>query len=255
MRELDKVKVGAFVAQLRRERGWTQKELAGRLFVSDKAVSKWERGASLPDIALLEPLAQVLGVTVTELLRGERMGETPLEKGEVEELVTAAARLSAQEQERLVGRRKHWRAAWVVCVLAAILEVWWLSALGFTLSVLLDGVLVVEGLTLGFGFYFCFLAKETLPAFYDQNRLNFYSDGIFRMNLPGVRFHNSNWPHIVKAARGWLLGTAVVFPILYAVAWSLLPAALWNGGAALFLQLAGCLSFFLPVMAAGKKYE
>lgn len=46
MFELDKKSFGAFVAQLRREKGWTQKELAQRLFVSDKAVSKWETGAS-----------------------------------------------------------------------------------------------------------------------------------------------------------------------------------------------------------------
>lgn len=46
MFELDKKSFGAFVAQLRREKGWTQKELAQRLFVSDKAVSKWETGVS-----------------------------------------------------------------------------------------------------------------------------------------------------------------------------------------------------------------
>ena len=53
----------------------TQKELAQRLFVSDKAVSKWERGLSMPDVALLAPLSELLGVTVTELLRGQRTQE------------------------------------------------------------------------------------------------------------------------------------------------------------------------------------
>ena len=45
--ELDKSSFGRFLAQLRREKGWTQKDLAERLYVSDKAVSKWERGGSL----------------------------------------------------------------------------------------------------------------------------------------------------------------------------------------------------------------
>ena len=64
---LDKEKVGAFLAQLRKEKGYTQKELAEKLWVSDKAVSKWERALSMPDIALLTPLARCLGVSVTEL--------------------------------------------------------------------------------------------------------------------------------------------------------------------------------------------
>ena len=50
----------------------TQKELAAALHVSDRAVSKWERGAGFPDISLLEPLADALGLGVLDLLRGER---------------------------------------------------------------------------------------------------------------------------------------------------------------------------------------
>ena len=51
MFEIDKAKFGAFVAQLRKEKGLMQKELAEKLYVSDKAVSKWERGLSIPDVA------------------------------------------------------------------------------------------------------------------------------------------------------------------------------------------------------------
>ena len=60
MYELDKAAFGQFLAQLRREKGMTQKELAATLYVSDKAVSKWERGLSVPDISLLVPLAEQL---------------------------------------------------------------------------------------------------------------------------------------------------------------------------------------------------
>lgn len=62
---------GAAIRALREKRGDTQKELAEKLSVSDKAVSKWETGRGLPDITLLEPLAKTLGVSVTELLSGE----------------------------------------------------------------------------------------------------------------------------------------------------------------------------------------
>lgn len=64
MYELNKTAFGSFLAQLRREKGMTQKELAACLYVSDKAVSKWERGLSVPDISLLVPLAEQLNVTV-----------------------------------------------------------------------------------------------------------------------------------------------------------------------------------------------
>lgn len=59
MYTIDKERFGQFVAQLRREKGLTQKELAQKLYLSDKAVSKWERGLSIPDVALLPPLWRI----------------------------------------------------------------------------------------------------------------------------------------------------------------------------------------------------
>ncbi len=65
-------KIGEFISFLRKEKGLTQIELAEKLFVTDKAVSKWERGLSLPDITVLEKLASELDVKVEEILHGER---------------------------------------------------------------------------------------------------------------------------------------------------------------------------------------
>lgn len=65
-------KIGQFIAELRKEKQLTQKELALQVGVTDKAVSKWERGLSCPDIALLAPLSEILEVSVMELLNGER---------------------------------------------------------------------------------------------------------------------------------------------------------------------------------------
>lgn len=59
------------ISQRRKEKGMTQKQLADKLGVTDKAVSKWERGNGYPDITYLEPLAEALGVTVSELLKGK----------------------------------------------------------------------------------------------------------------------------------------------------------------------------------------
>lgn len=76
MFEIDKKSFGEFISMLRKEKSMTQKDLASRLLVSDKAVSKWETGNSMPDITLLVPLAEVLEVTVTELLECKRIEKT-----------------------------------------------------------------------------------------------------------------------------------------------------------------------------------
>ena len=70
---MDSNKMGAFIAQVRKERGLTQLELAQKINVTDKAVSKWERGVGFPDIKIIEALAEALGVSVSELMNGERM--------------------------------------------------------------------------------------------------------------------------------------------------------------------------------------
>lgn len=70
---MDAIKVGEHIARLRKEKGLTQLELADQLHVTDKAVSRWERGVGLPDIQTIEPLAAALGVDVLEIMRGEAL--------------------------------------------------------------------------------------------------------------------------------------------------------------------------------------
>ena len=66
--------MGRFISELRKSHQMTQKELAAKLNVTDKAVSKWERGLSYPDISLLTPLSDIFDVTASELLNGEKNG-------------------------------------------------------------------------------------------------------------------------------------------------------------------------------------
>lgn len=65
-------KTGKFIQELRKERNLTQRALSDILGVTDQAVSKWERGKSFPDVSMLKPLGEALGVSVSELLDGER---------------------------------------------------------------------------------------------------------------------------------------------------------------------------------------
>ena len=68
---MDRYITGAVIRRLRENKHMTQEELAERVFVSSKAVSKWETGQGFPDISLIEPLAEALGISVIELLSGE----------------------------------------------------------------------------------------------------------------------------------------------------------------------------------------
>lgn len=91
---------GALIRELRKEKGLTQKELAQRLHVTDRAVSKWERGLCAPDIALLEPLAQALGATVLELISGAKA-----KQGARPENVDSAVQEVLRYSEREITRK------------------------------------------------------------------------------------------------------------------------------------------------------
>lgn len=74
---MDTKKTGLLISQARKEQGLTQKELAEQLHVSDRTVSKWERGAGFPDVTLLEPISDTLGLPVQCLLLGTRELNAP----------------------------------------------------------------------------------------------------------------------------------------------------------------------------------
>ena len=114
---MDAQKTGRLIAEARKERGLTQKDLAQALHVSAQAVSKWERGLNFPDLTLLEPLGERLGLTVSELLAGAR-GEEP-----GEELLRDSLRLVLTQ----VGNKLcRWKRLALACLgaLLAIALVW-----------------------------------------------------------------------------------------------------------------------------------
>ena len=208
MYQIDKTSWGAFVARLRKEKGLTQKELAQRLLVSDKAVSKWETGTSLPDTQLLIPLSEQLGVTVTELLMGKRMEQpTPMAPDQVEDLLQTAVRATGREKLPRAwqeGPRWKWRYAVALPVGAAgMATVIWLSWRADCLPFVLPGCLTMTFLCAFFGAYACFFAPTRLPAWYDAHPMELFYDGPIRMHLMGLKLHNGNWPYVLRALRWW----------------------------------------------------
>lgn len=80
---MDQIKTGNFIAQMRKEKGLTQIQLADKLFISNKTVSKWETGKGMPEVSLMLPLCEALGINVNELLTGEKIStENYKEKAE-----------------------------------------------------------------------------------------------------------------------------------------------------------------------------
>lgn len=109
---MEKETLGAFVCELRKEKQMTQKEMAEKLGITDKAISKWERGLSYPDISMLEPIAELLDVSVMELLQGQRIQkETTLTVQEAQKMVDDSLILSDSEIHR-----KHIRSKTVILV-------------------------------------------------------------------------------------------------------------------------------------------
>lgn len=250
MFEIDKQKFGAFIASLRREKGLTQKELAQQLFISDKAVSKWETGNSIPDTILLVPLAEIFGVTVTELLMCQRMEqECEMDSQQVENVVKTAISYSDQKPVRAYQVNNKWGRRYVLALTVCCIELFISVMRGYVTT----GLFVVTGLGITFGAYYSFLAVVKLPAYYDENRICLYSDLGFEMSFPGLAFNNRNWQHILDAGRIWAIVSMTVYPLLNAVLLFFLQE-IWF--LELFLVLPVTLGgIFIPTYIVGKKYE
>ena len=95
---MDQGKTGKFIAGERKRKGLTQKQLAETLSISDKTISKWERGGGFPEVSLLLPLCRELDITVNELLAGERVSPEDYQKKAEENMMNLVK--EAQESRK-----------------------------------------------------------------------------------------------------------------------------------------------------------
>lgn len=120
---MDLVKIGKYLAEKRKGLGMTQKQVAEQLGMSDKSVSKWERGVCLPDVSLYEELCALLGVSLNEFLAGEDIPQEDIVRRSEDNLI-AVTKDSKHRQRNL-------RAALaVVCAVAVLIA----AVLGYTVS-------------------------------------------------------------------------------------------------------------------------
>ena len=119
---MNKERLGNFISGERRNLGLTQRDLAAALHVTDKAVSKWERGMSYPDVTLLEPLAAALDLTVEELMACRRQARMVRKGAEetVKEQETVQGLLDISRDSVRKERRRSWKRLAAVLVLLAV---------------------------------------------------------------------------------------------------------------------------------------
>jgi transcriptional regulator with XRE-family HTH domain len=110
---MDQLKIGKFIADCRKQKNLTQMQLAEKLGITDKAISKWERGIAMPDTSIMLELCDILGISVNELLSGERI-EMENNNQKNEQLLLDMAK----ELER--KNKTIWHAMWAIMTVSII---------------------------------------------------------------------------------------------------------------------------------------
>ena len=98
---MNQIQIGRFIAASRKAQGLTQRQLADKLGISDKTVSKWERGKGLPEVGLMLPLCASLDITVNDLLSGERVSDANYQK-KAEENIMDLMKENGENKRRML---------------------------------------------------------------------------------------------------------------------------------------------------------
>lgn len=106
---MDQIKIGRFLAELRRGENLTQEALAEKIGVTNKTISRWENGNYMPDIEMFQLLGQVFDVSVNELLAGQRLAEENEFRMQADKNIVAAMKESIFSQEE---QRAYWKRKW-----------------------------------------------------------------------------------------------------------------------------------------------
>ena len=110
---MDQIKIGRFIAECRKQQGLTQMQIADKLGITDKAISKWERGIAMPDSSIMLDLCEILNINVNELLSGEKIiMESSYQKNE--QLLLEMAK-ELEKKNKVI-----WNAMWAIMTVSII---------------------------------------------------------------------------------------------------------------------------------------
>ena len=110
---MDQIKIGKFIAECRKNANLTQMQLSEKLGITDKAISKWERGISMPDTSIMLELCDILGISVNELLSGEKIQMENNDQKNEQLLLEMAKELEKKN-------KTIWNAMWTIMTVSII---------------------------------------------------------------------------------------------------------------------------------------
>ena len=189
---MDQIKIGKFIASCRKEQGMTQAVLAEMLGISDRAISKWETGKSMPDSGIMLDLCELLKINVNELLSGERIMAEAYDKRAEENLL--AMRREVEEKNRQMLRTEYLIsfpaviAGLFMCFVAAYVELpVWVRATLIAVAVvmILTVAFIAVGIEQKAGYYECQKCHDRHIPTYWQTNLAMHI-GRTRYMMPGM---------------------------------------------------------------------
>lgn len=146
---MNQQKIGKFIAAVRKQKNLTQMQLAELLGITDRAVSKWENGRAMPDVSLMTPLCDILGITVNDLLSGERISMENSNQKQEQLLLDMAKEL---EQKN----KTIWHSMWAIMIV---------SIVGLLAGITVAAFLIPEGVW-QVVIILCITALFLIPCFY-----------------------------------------------------------------------------------------
>ena len=218
----------------------------------------------MPDITLLLPLADILDLSVTELLEGRKIEWSNEEDSQkATEILEKAVNIGATIMDNDLEKKRLERIIFSLSILCAVLEtigmvVWGQNKGGTSAWIGAICISNFELLSLFLGTYGFLFMKDSLPAEYDQKKKTFFIDeGFMRLHIEigGIRFHNGNWPYIARTVRRFCVLSLLITPFVgYIVILTNI-----KGAEILVVMMAGLSIYltglFLPIYMVGKKFE
>lgn len=167
-------KIGKFITALRKEKGMTQEQLAEKLNVNNKTVSRWETGKNMPDYSILESLTDELGITVNELIRGERIVKEEIIQEYDHNLVEVLKEYKSLKRAKNI-------ILILLLILAAVVGIvmWFAVGLGFSIIVNTSAEITVND---DIAFYNEFIGTDARKEYRDKRNMD---EGIFPEQITG----------------------------------------------------------------------
>lgn len=144
---MDQLKIGRFIAECRKKKHFTQTELAEKLNVTDKSVSKWERGICLPNVSLYEELCDILEITLNELFAGEKIEEEKFKEIAEENLKDVLENSAFSLKEKIEFYKEKWQKEHFLSIIIIMIIVVAIIIFGFIKH---SGVIAAIGAILGY---------------------------------------------------------------------------------------------------------